>query len=178
MNLHVRKLGKGYAGVSVLHGFQEEWIELMMQTRSSFADGYIQAIAADRVLDENHIFFCLYNVVMAHEHGYGKMERIDVEMLLNISGLNKFEDALAQTAPKEGDSVFVVSYAEHETTASDLLSSFMRSTGSFEEYPKLSEEKLQNLAKASWLERRGKLSQKDVLDFLIESSAMFYVRYR
>ncbi len=174
----VRKIGKGYAGVSVLRGFREEWIDLMMQTRSRFANAYIQAITIDRILDENHVFLCLYNVVSAHEHGYGKMKRIDAELLLNISGLNRFEDALAETKPREGNPAFIVSYADDQTAAVGILNSFLSSASSCQECPRTDWEKPGSLAKSSGIKRKGGLSKKEALDVLAESSAMFYVRYR
>ena len=105
-------------------------------------------------------------------------EAIDAELLLNLSGTNNFEDALAQVAPNKGDDVVVVSYSEDEKIARRMTEFFLKEVGAGMQNLGASEGKLRNLAKMHNLKPEGGLSEEIILNLLVEESAMFYIRYR
>ncbi len=172
------KVGKGYVGISILSQFEVRWLDSIMKARDAFPNAYLQAIKADHILDERHVIVSLYNVLMAHELGYAKMKRIDTELLLNLSGTNNFEDALAQLAPFEGQDAVIVSYSDDENAARGIMEFLMKETGAKMQSLKSNADRIRNLMKIYDLKLAEEFSEQSLLDLLIERSAMFYVRYR
>ena len=171
-------MGRGYVGISAMGRLEAKWLDSMAKARASFPNSYLQAVKADRVLNERQLIFSLYNVLMAHEYGYSKMKRIDAELLLNLSGTNNFEEALAQLAPNEGDDVVVVSYSEDEKILPIMMEYFMKEVGARIQSLKANEKKMRYLTEIYGLGSEGELSEEMTLNFLAEESAIFYVRYR
>lgn len=176
ITLYKVEVGGGYAVITFARGFRASWLDSMIRARDSFPTAYLQMIKADYVINERHVALCLYNVVMAHSHGYNKMRRLDSELLINLSGVNNFEDALKMLAPKEGDDIVVVSFSNDKEHAEAIMEFFMKDSGAIQIAMEQSEKRISNVARLNGLS--SDLPAERVLNSLAERSAMFYARYR
>jgi tRNA threonylcarbamoyladenosine modification (KEOPS) complex Cgi121 subunit len=80
----------------------ENWPELLAELRSESAKGWVQIVNAAAVAGLPHILFSVFNAVSAFRQGYNKLAQLEAELLLVLSGTDRFQKALEVAGAKIG----------------------------------------------------------------------------
>lgn len=79
----------------------ENWWELLASWKN---DGrvWIQIVDAAAVAGMRHVLFLVFNAVSAFRYGYNKLDRLEAELLLVLSGTDRFQRAIEMAGAKVG----------------------------------------------------------------------------
>jgi tRNA threonylcarbamoyladenosine modification (KEOPS) complex Cgi121 subunit len=95
-----------------------DWLKLVNELKID-DKAWIQIVDAAAVAGLPHILLSIFNVVSAHRKGYNKLVRPEVELLLVLSGTDRFQRALEIVGAKIGKpGIAVVVAYEKEVCAS------------------------------------------------------------
>ena len=172
----------GWAAAALVSVPRRDYFSAVQRVRDEVKSAYVQAIDSDRVLNANHLFLALQNVVSAHRHGYNKMNRVDSELLLVIAGVNNFEVAVKRLAPRAGSKAVLLSFSDRKEDVLRSMELLERYGGATVEQFEFTNDSPRLLRLSSFYEvpRRGteQLSEDELTRALVERSAVFYAKYR
>jgi len=80
----------------------ENWAELLASWKGNDMEIWIQVVDASAVAGLPHVLFLVFNAVSAFRHGYNKLKHLEAEMLLVLSGTDRFQKAVELAGAKGG----------------------------------------------------------------------------
>ena len=172
----------GWAAATLVSVPEGDYFSTVQRIRDEMKSAYVQAIDSDCVLNADHLFLALQNVVSAHIHGYNKMNRVDSELLLVIAGVNNFEVAVKKLAPRAGGKAILISFSDRKEDVLRSMELFGKYGGPTVEELEFRNNSSRLVKLSSFYEvpRRGsgQLSEDELTRALVERSAVFYAKYR
>jgi len=180
--LRERRIAGGWAAAAIIPVANEDCFPIVQKVRDEIRSAYVQAVDPDCVLNEDHLILLLQDVVSAHQYGYNKMNRVDSELLLVMTGVNNFEVAVKALAPKgKGDVVLVSFSAKREEALASirLFEKYARSRGRELAFPN-GDARLSKLLELYGIPENSmtRLSEEELTNVLVERGAVFYAKYR
>lgn len=99
--MEIAELGV-YVSVFKLPRVPENWPKLLASWRIDDVETCIQVVDAGAVAGLPHILFLVFNAVSAFRYGYNKLKRLEAELLLVLSGTDRFLRAVELVGAKAG----------------------------------------------------------------------------
>jgi len=91
-----------YVSALKLPRVPENWPKLLGSWKSHDMETYIQVVDAGAVAGLPHILFLVFNAVSAFRYRYNKLKRLEAELLLVLSGTDRFLRAVELVGAKAG----------------------------------------------------------------------------
>ncbi|MGQ9513541.1 MAG: hypothetical protein ACUVTL_00570 [Thermoproteota archaeon] len=115
--VHIAELGV-YVSSLRFPEVPSNWSELVSEWKRD-DEAWIQIVDAAAIAGLPHILLSVFNVVSAHKKGYKKLVRLEVELLLVLSGTDRFQRALEIAGAKVGKPgiAIVISYDREVCTS-------------------------------------------------------------
>jgi len=91
-----------YVSALKLPRVPENWPKLLASWKSNDMETWIQVVDALAVAGLHHVLFLAFNAVSAFRYGYNKLKRLEAELLLVLSGTDRFMRAVELAGAKTG----------------------------------------------------------------------------
>jgi len=91
-----------YVSALKLPRVPENWTELLASWKGNDMETWIQVVDAAAMAGLPHVLFLVFNAVSAFRHGYNKLKHLDAELLLVLSGTDRFQKAVELAGAKGG----------------------------------------------------------------------------
>ena len=180
--LRERRIAGGWTAAAIIPVADEDCFSIVQKVRDEIRSTYVQAINPNCVLNEDHLILLLQDVVSAHQHGYNKMNRVDSELLLVMTGVNNFEVAVKALAPRGKGDVVLVSFSTSKDGALQSIRLFEKHAHSHARelaFPN-GDARLSKLLELYGIPNNSmaRLSEEELTRALVERGAVFYAKYR
>jgi len=91
-----------YVSALKLPRVPESWTKLLESWKGHDMGTWIQVVDAVAVAGLPHVLFIVFNAVSAFRHGYNKLRHLEAELLLVLSGTDRFLKAVELAGAKDG----------------------------------------------------------------------------
>lgn len=91
-----------YVSALKLPRIPENWSELLASWKEDCAEVWIQIVDAEAIAGLHHILFLISNAISAFRFGYNKLKHLEAELLLLLSGTDRFGRAVEMVGAKAG----------------------------------------------------------------------------
>jgi tRNA threonylcarbamoyladenosine modification (KEOPS) complex Cgi121 subunit len=104
-----------YVSALMLPRVPADWPELLASWKGQEAQVCIQMVDAATIAGMGHVLFLVFNAVSAFRYGYNKLKRLEAELLLVLSGTDRFGRAVEMVGAKVGRPGVAIIVAEERS---------------------------------------------------------------